>query len=341
MGRNILADNPVYVVGIGFHRYQRKSEATYVSLGLTAVREALADAAIAWTDVETAYTGTALLGMGSSRIMLSRLGSTGIPMAQVENASASGSTAVAQACLDVASGQSDVALALGVDKPKGGLSVGPGEAGIKNLEGGTVAPFTHFALLASEYMEAHGVSAEQVASVAQLVDPQESATTSPLRVLHDIVSRLPEDHLDRVRFETDDGLPEVALPFGPLAVALSSLVEGALELGDEPIVAIAASDEVSRHAAADEAGAENLGRRSDDTAEVADEEAPQDPAPDAAADSDTDVDVPEIAAPVDPALAAKEAANAPPAEAAIEVAADTEIVIEVAIEPSPEEGSAS
>ncbi len=166
MGRNILADNPVYVVGIGFHRYQRKSEATYVSLGLTAVREALADAAIAWTDVETAYTGTALLGMGSSRIMLSRLGSTGIPMAQVENASASGSTAVAQACLDVASGQSDVALALGVDKPKGGLSVGPGEAGIKNLEGGTVAPFTHFALLASEYMEAHGVSAEQVASVA-------------------------------------------------------------------------------------------------------------------------------------------------------------------------------
>ena len=166
MSRNLLAERPVYVVGIGFHRYQRKSDTTYVQLGLTAAREALADAGIAWTDVETAYTGTALLGMGASRVMLSRLGSTGIPMAQVENASASGSTAVAQACLDVASGQVDVALALGVDKPRGGLGAAPGDAGIDNLEGGTVVPFTHFALLASEYMDATGVTAEQVAGVA-------------------------------------------------------------------------------------------------------------------------------------------------------------------------------
>jgi acetyl-CoA acetyltransferase len=166
MGRNILAERPVYVVGIGLHPYQRRSDTTYVQLGLTAVRAALADAGLVWPEVETAYTGTALLGMGASRIMLSRLGATGIPMAQVENASASGSTAVAQACLDVASGRTDVALALGVDKPRGGLPMAPAEAGIDNLEGGTIVPFTHFALLASEYMAAHGVTAEQVAGVA-------------------------------------------------------------------------------------------------------------------------------------------------------------------------------
>ncbi|MCP5030920.1 MAG: thiolase family protein [Actinomycetia bacterium] len=166
MGRNLLADRPVYVVGIGFHPYQRASDTTYVELGLTAVRRALVDGALRWSDIETAYTGTALLGMGASRIMLSRLGATGIPMAQVENASASGSTAVAQASLDVASGRTDVALALGVDKPVGGLPMAPTEAGIKNLEGGTVVPFTHFALLASEYMATHGVSPEQVAGVA-------------------------------------------------------------------------------------------------------------------------------------------------------------------------------
>ncbi|MCP3991024.1 MAG: thiolase family protein [Actinomycetia bacterium] len=166
MGRNLFADRPVYVVGIGFHPYQRASDTTYVELGLTAVRQALVDGALRWSDIETAYTGTALLGMGASRIMLSRLGATGIPMAQVENASASGSTAVAQASLDVASGRTDVALALGVDKPVGGLPMAPTEAGIKNLEGGTVVPFTHFALLASEYMAAHGVSPEQVAGVA-------------------------------------------------------------------------------------------------------------------------------------------------------------------------------
>ncbi|MCP5028082.1 MAG: thiolase family protein [Actinomycetia bacterium] len=166
MARNLLAERPVYVVGIGLHPYQRKSDTTYVTLGLTAVRQALADAGISWPEVEVAYTGTALLGMGASRIMLSRLGSTGIPMTQVENASASGSTAVAQACLDVASGRSDVALALGVDKPRQGLPMAPGAAGIENLEGGTIVPFTHFALLASEYMAAHGVTDEQVARVA-------------------------------------------------------------------------------------------------------------------------------------------------------------------------------
>ena len=38
-------------------------------------------------------------------------------MTQIENASASGSSAVAQASLAVASGTAEVALALGVDKP--------------------------------------------------------------------------------------------------------------------------------------------------------------------------------------------------------------------------------
>ena len=166
MGRNPLAEQAVYVIGVGMHRYQRKSDATYVALGLTAAREALTDAGIQWAEVEAAYTGTALLGMGASRIMLSRLGSTGISMTQIENASASGSSAVAQACLDITSGRSDVVLALGVDKPRAGLPMATSEAGISNLEGGTIVPFTHFALLASEYMGAHGVTPEQVALVA-------------------------------------------------------------------------------------------------------------------------------------------------------------------------------
>ena len=37
---------PVYVVGIGLHPYQNRSQTSYVTLGLRAVREALADAAI-------------------------------------------------------------------------------------------------------------------------------------------------------------------------------------------------------------------------------------------------------------------------------------------------------
>jgi len=165
MSQTLLDLRPVYVVGIGLHRYQRPSETTYVELGLTAARAALGDAGIPWSAVETAYTGTALIGMAASRPMLRHLGATGIPMAQVENASASGSTAFRMACLEVASGTADVALALGVDKP-GPVAMAPGKTGVRDLVGGRVVPFTHFALLANDYMNRNGATAEQIAMVA-------------------------------------------------------------------------------------------------------------------------------------------------------------------------------
>ncbi|MDH4143815.1 MAG: thiolase family protein [Acidimicrobiia bacterium] len=165
MAANPLASRAVHVIGIGLHRYQRPSSTNYIELGLTAVRAALADAGVAWPQVEAAYTGTALLGMAPSRVMLSRLGASGLAVQQVENASASGSTAVALAALEVASGRSDIVLAMGVDKAMG-ARMAPALADLPNLEGGTVVPFTHFALLASEYMARYDVSVEQMARVA-------------------------------------------------------------------------------------------------------------------------------------------------------------------------------
>lgn len=165
MKKTIRDMRPVYVVGIGLHKYQHMSDTTFVTLGLTAVREALRDAGIEYRAVESAYTGTALIGMAVSRPILRHLGASGIPMAQVENASASGSTAFRQACLDVASGISDVSLAIGVDKPAA-LAAAAGKANIRDLVGARVVPFTHFALLANEYMNRYGVKPEQVAAVA-------------------------------------------------------------------------------------------------------------------------------------------------------------------------------
>ncbi len=165
MGRNPLADRAVRVVGIGLHRYQPASSTPFVELGLVAVRAALADAGLQWPNVEAAYVGSALLGMAPGRVLLSRLGATGLAIQQVENASASGSTAVAMAALEVASGRSDVALALGVDKAEG-WRVAPSSAGLTNYEAGTVVPFTHFALLAQDYRQRFGTTVEQVAKVA-------------------------------------------------------------------------------------------------------------------------------------------------------------------------------
>lgn len=156
---------PVYVIGIGLHRYQRVSETPYVTLGLTAVRSALQDAGLDWTQVESVYHATCMLGMSPTRTMLRHLGATGIPMQQVENASASGSTAFRNAVIEVASGLADVSLALGVDKPAA-IRLGSSQNGLDSLERDRVAAFTHFALLAQEYCEASGASAEDFARVS-------------------------------------------------------------------------------------------------------------------------------------------------------------------------------
>ncbi|MBW2244356.1 MAG: thiolase family protein [Deltaproteobacteria bacterium] len=163
MGKTLLDLRPVYVVGIGLHRYQKVSKASYAELGLTAVREALGDAAISWSSVESAFVGNALLGMAPGRAMLKHLGATGITLSQVENASASGSTAVRHACLDVATGISDVSLAMGVDKP-GSVPFSMSWTGSERLS--SISPLLSFALLTNDYMNRYSASPEQIAQVA-------------------------------------------------------------------------------------------------------------------------------------------------------------------------------
>jgi acetyl-CoA acetyltransferase len=156
---------PVYVVGVGWHRYQYRSETPYVVLGLKAIRDALSDARLEWVSIESSYVATARLGMACGRAMLRHLGALGRPLVHIENASASGSAAFRHACIEVAAGISDVVLAVGVDKPSDRVRAAS-EAGLSSLVGGAVVPFTHFALLMNEYVERHNVAPEDIALVA-------------------------------------------------------------------------------------------------------------------------------------------------------------------------------
>lgn len=158
---------PVYVVGVGWHRYQPLSSTPYVALGLKAVRDALADAGIEWPAVESAFMGTALLPMAPGRPMLRHLGASGLSIVHIENASASGSAAFRHACLEVASGLNDVVLAVGVDKPgEGPAARAERLSGIGNLADDAIVPFTHFALLADQYAQRWKVSHDDIARVA-------------------------------------------------------------------------------------------------------------------------------------------------------------------------------
>lgn len=163
MAKGLRDLRPIYVVGVGLHRYGTRTETPYVELGLTAIRAALADAGIPWEANETSFIGTGLLGIGSGRAMLRHLGALGRPLVHVENASASGSAAFRQACIEVASGLVDVALAVGVDKP---AAIPNAFNGTPALAGNDVSFPSYFALLASEYMAQHGLTVEDLARVA-------------------------------------------------------------------------------------------------------------------------------------------------------------------------------
>lgn len=156
---------PVYVVGIGIDPYSFPTERPFVELGLSAVRTALADCGAQWPQVESAYVGTSSIGMAVGRVMFRHLGSTGLAVTQVENASASGSSAFRMACLDVASGVSDICLAVGVDKTGDGKRAASKD-GLEGLSPTRAIPAVRFALLADRYCKTYGVDPVVLAQVA-------------------------------------------------------------------------------------------------------------------------------------------------------------------------------
>jgi acetyl-CoA acetyltransferase len=155
----------VYVVGIGLHPYQFPSDTPYTHLGLTAVRAALADAGLDWKQVQSAYVGTTSIGMAAGRVMFRHLGSTGLAVTQVENASASGSFAFRQACMEVTHGISDVVLAMGVDKHGDGRRAA-NKDGLERLSDTATIPAVKFALMARSYLRERGAGIEAMAQVA-------------------------------------------------------------------------------------------------------------------------------------------------------------------------------
>lgn len=165
MSQWIDGNEGVYVVGIGMHPYQFPSDMPYTHLGLTAVRAALADAGLDWKQVQSAYVGTTSIGMAAGRVMFRHLGSTGLAVTQVENASASGSFAFRQACMEISHGVSDVVLAMGVDKHGDGRRAA-NKDGLERLSDTATVPAVKFALMARSYLRDRGVGIEAMAKVA-------------------------------------------------------------------------------------------------------------------------------------------------------------------------------
>lgn len=112
----------VVIGGVGMTSFGKFLERNLKSLSEEAVSLALKDAHVSVDDVDRVFFGNAAAGVVTGQEMIraqSSLRHTGLdgkPMFNVENACASGSSALHLACLSVASGQAETALVVGVEK---------------------------------------------------------------------------------------------------------------------------------------------------------------------------------------------------------------------------------
>jgi acetyl-CoA acetyltransferase len=114
--------SPIYIAGIAMTIFGRHPDRSVDSLAGEALDEALADAGCSRIDIGAAFysgiTNGPLQGQLSipGQVVFSKIGIEGVPVVNVENACASGSTAVHLATQALRAGSCDIALALGAEK---------------------------------------------------------------------------------------------------------------------------------------------------------------------------------------------------------------------------------
>jgi acetyl-CoA acyltransferase len=168
-----------YVIGAGMTVFGRHEDRSLESLGVEAVRSALADAGMDYSEIEIAFCGHVLQGTTAGQRVLQGVGLSGIPIINVENACASGSTAFFQAVMAVETGMVDVALALGFERmARGPIPTDPRDS--RTAERPKSAPPMMPAMFA-EVFKAHsrkyGTRVEQMAMVS--VKNHENAALNP------------------------------------------------------------------------------------------------------------------------------------------------------------------
>jgi acetyl-CoA acetyltransferase len=163
----VSVGNDVAVVGVGIHQFGRHDGVSGLQMGAIATRRALANAGIAWQDVDFAAGGSDAAGNADTSV--SMLGLTGVPFINVKNGCATGGTALTTAHAMLVSGAAEVALVVGFDKhPRGAFNPLPEEWGIGSWYGETGLMLTtqFFAMKIQRYMAEHGITASTLAKVA-------------------------------------------------------------------------------------------------------------------------------------------------------------------------------
>ena len=158
----------VHIVGAGIHPFGRHDGKSGLDQGVFAVREALADAGVEWSDIQFAFGGSS--AAGNADAVLPRLGLTGVQFINVANGCATGGSAILSGYWAIKSGEFDLGLVVGFDKhPRGAFNADPQAWGLPAWygEAGMMLTTQFFGMKIQRYMGLHGIGAETLGRVAQ------------------------------------------------------------------------------------------------------------------------------------------------------------------------------
>ncbi|MCX4509379.1 lipid-transfer protein [Streptomyces sp. NBC_01619] len=172
-----------YIAGVGMTKFEKPESRDwqYWDMAKEAGSAALADAGIPYERVQQVAVGHCFQASTAGQRAAYELGLTGVPVYNVNNNCATGSTALMMARQFVAGGLSDCVLALGFEKMKKGALGGGADGGdfstspvarhygiMAARHGFEMTPPTAqiFGNAAREHMERHGTTARQLAAVA-------------------------------------------------------------------------------------------------------------------------------------------------------------------------------
>lgn len=155
-----------YLVGAGMTVFGPQPEIEVHELARRAAWEAIETSGVDPRRIAVAFAGHAYQGPCFAQKTLMRIGLSGIPMFNVENACASGASAVAGVVATIRSGEADLGIAIGAEKlTRLGGGFLPIVADDLESSMGRVMPAA-FAMQAQMHMRRYGTTARQMALVA-------------------------------------------------------------------------------------------------------------------------------------------------------------------------------
>ena len=160
----------VMVAGVGMTRFDSydgekgRPFKEYYDLGSEAILNALKESGMEWKEIQAAFCGSVYCGTASGHQTIEKIGMTGIPIVNIENACSSGSSAFRLAYQSVAAELYDVAIAVGFEQMPRGFIKSTSWPEWQRKMGFNVQPAS-YAMGAVRYMEETGATEEDFSRV--------------------------------------------------------------------------------------------------------------------------------------------------------------------------------